>query len=147
MTLISSHWGRHYSCSVQNRIKLPSRFADSTEKTAPGSSNSAHWPGLVPIGWFHRIKWSFHMVTIKRCSSSSSSYRLLNPFRKYMSFLYAPQNPACWNAWLRFNKLSRRFCRHVYQQSGEESFNWLFCMANLFGSLNIEAKADLCDCQ
>ena len=36
---------------------------------------------------------------------------------------------------------------HVYQQSGEERLNRLLCMANLLSSLNIEVKADLCDCQ
>lgn len=35
----------------------------------------------------------------------------------------------------------------VYQQSGEERLNRLLCMANLLSSLNIEVKADLCDCQ
>lgn len=35
----------------------------------------------------------------------------------------------------------------MYQQSGEERLNRLLCMANLLSSLNIEVKADLCDCQ
>lgn len=50
--------------------------------------------------------------------------------------------------WLSCNKLSVRcFSLRVYQQSGEERLNRLLCMANLLSSLNIEVKADLCDCQ
>lgn len=39
------------------------------------------------------------------------------------------------------------FFQHDNQQSEQERLNWLLCIANLLSSLNIEVKADLCDCQ